>query len=323
MTRRLAWIVGWVVLTALVIAGGRAVDWGVVLASARDGNPVWLVLAVGTNTAILFLATAQWLVFLPRGHAVAPKTMFGVVAVMSSVSNGGPLLAGHATGLHLLATRGGVGHAVSLSVMVLDQLSEGTAKVAIVVLVAAVTPLAFQYQAVAVTLAVGVPALWVGAAVAAHRGHLLEALAERAGGLSGRLIGFLSETAKHLEAVREPGRLTVGIALALAQKLMEGLAIACVVWAFGITVPWWGILGVLVAVNLSTLVSVTPANLGMYEASAVLIYLALGLTRETAMTLAVVQHAAYLLPLAGIGWLWESRRLLGARSRTGAQGERP
>lgn len=323
MTRRLAWIGGWVVLTALVILGSRSVDWGVVLASARDGNPVWLVLAIGSNAAILLMATSQWLVFLPRGHAVAPKTMFGVIAVMSSVSNGGPLLAGHATGLHLLATRGRVGHAVSLSVMVLDQLSEGIAKVAIVVLAASVTPLAFQYQAVAVTLAVGVPALWVGTVVVAQRGHLLDGLAERAGGFTGRLIAFLSETARHLEAVREPRRLTVGIALALAQKLAEGLAIACVVWAFGVTLPWWGILGILVAVNLSTLVSVTPANLGMYEASAVLVYLALGLTRETAVTLAVVQHAAYLLPLAGIGWLWESRRLLGDRSRKSAEGERP
>ncbi len=323
MTRRLAWIVGWVVLTALVIVAGRSVDLGIVFASTRDANPFWLGLAVACNAAILLLTTAQWLVFLPRGHAVAPKTMFGVIAVMSSVSNGGPLLAGHATGLHLLATRGGVGHAVSLSVMVLDQLSEGTAKVALVVLVAAVTPLAFQYQAVAVTLAVGVPALWLGTAVAAHQGHLLDGLAERAGGIAGRLIGFVSQTAQHLEAVREPRRLTVGIALALAQKLTEGMAIACVVWAFGVTVPWWGILGVLVAVNLSTLVSVTPANLGVYEASAVLVYLALGLTRETAVTLAVVQHGAYLLPLAGIGWLWESRRLLGDRSRKRAEGGRP
>ena len=75
---------------------------------------------------------------------------------------------------------------------------------------------------------------------------------------------------------------------------------------------------VTVAPELGTLVSVTPANLGMYEASAVLVYLALGLTRETALTLAVVQHAAYLLPLAGIGWIWESRRILAGGSPEGA-----
>jgi len=321
--RRLAWSVGWVVLTALVFVGARSVDWGVVLASAREGNVLWLGLAVVCNSAILLLTAAQWRVFLPRSHPVSPGTMFGVVAVMSSVSNGGPFLAGHATGLHLLATRGGVGHAVSLSVTVLDQLAEGMAKVIIVVLVASVAPLAFQYQAVVITLAVGVPALWLGVAVAAHKGHLLDDLADRTGGLAGRVIGFISETARHLEAVREPWRLSVGVLLALTQKLAEGLAIAFVVGAFGVSVPWWGILGVLVAVNLSTLVSVTPANLGMYEASAMLVYLALGLTPETAMTLAVVQHVAYLVPLAGIGWLWESRRLFPGKSPRDAEGGAP
>lgn len=310
MTRRVAWIVGWLVLTALVVVAVRTVDWSVVAAATLEANPVWLLLAVVANAAILLLATAQWLVFLPRDRPVPARTMFGVIAVTSSVSNGGPLLAGHAAGVHLLATRGGVGHAVGLSVTVLDQLSEGLAKVAIVVLVAAAAPLAFEYRATVIALAIGVPLLWIGAATAAHKGHLLSGLADRTGGPAGRIIQFLSDTALHLEAIREPGRLGAGVLLALAQKLAEALALACVLVALGVTVPWWGVLGVVVAVNLSTLVSVTPANLGMYEASAVLVYLALGLTREAAVTLAVVQHAAYLLPLAGIGWIWESRRML-------------
>ena len=55
-------------------------------------------------------------------------------------------------------------------------------------LVASVAPLAFQYQAVVVTLAIGVPALWLGLAVAAHKGHLLEGVAQRTGGPAGRVI---------------------------------------------------------------------------------------------------------------------------------------
>jgi len=318
MTRRVAWIVGWLILTALVVLAVRTVEWRMVAAAALEAKPGWLILAVVANAAILLLATAQWLVFLPRDRPVPARTMFGVLAVTSSVSNGGPLLAGHAAGVHLLATRGGVGHAVGLSVTVLDQLSEGIAKVALVVLAAAAAPIAFEYRATVIVLAIGVPALWIGTALAAHKAHLLRGLADRTSGRAGRVIHFLLDTARHLEAVREPGRLGVGVLLALAQKLAEALALTCVLVALGVTVPWWGVLGVVVAVNLSTLVSVTPANLGMYEASAVLVYLALGLTRETALTLAVVQHAAYLLPLAGIGWIWESRRILAGGSPEGA-----
>jgi uncharacterized membrane protein YbhN (UPF0104 family) len=317
VTRRVAWITGWLILTALIVLAARTVDWTVVKASALDARPLWLLLAVVANAAILPLATVQWMVFLPRHRPVSARTMFGVIAVTSSVSNGGPLLAGHAAGVHLLATRGGVGHAVGLSVTVLDQLSEGIAKVLIVVLAAAAAPLAFHYRATVITLAMGVPALWMGAALAAHKAHLLTDLAARPRGPSRHPIGFLGETARHLEAVREPGRLAGGVLLALAQKMTEALAVACVLVALGVAVPWWGVLAVVVAVNLSTLVSVTPANLGLYEASAVLVYLALGLSQEVAVTIAVVQHAAYLIPLAGIGWIWESRRILSGRRGSG------
>ena len=51
--------------------------------------------------------------------------MFPIVALTASVSNGGPVLAGHATGIQLLATRGGLGHAAAISVTLLDQAAEG------------------------------------------------------------------------------------------------------------------------------------------------------------------------------------------------------
>ena len=58
--------------------------------------------------------------------------MFGLVAVTSSVSNGGPPLAGHAAGARLLATRGELGNAAGVSVTILDQLAEGMTKLVVV-----------------------------------------------------------------------------------------------------------------------------------------------------------------------------------------------
>ena len=62
--------------------------------------------------------------------------------------------------------------------------------------------------------------------------------------------------------------------------------------------------------NLSTVVSVTPANLGVFEGAAFLVYRTLGISSDTAVALAIVQHAAYLIPLAGIGWVISSVRPL-------------
>jgi uncharacterized membrane protein YbhN (UPF0104 family) len=75
------------------------------------------------------------------------------------------------------------------------------------------------------------------------------------------------------------------------------------VTALGVQIPGWGVLLVLSAVVLSTMASVTPANLGIYEGSALLAYSLIGVEPEVALGLSVVQHVAYLVPSAGVGWV--------------------
>ena len=73
---------------------------------------------------ILVFATAQWLLFLPDGVSVARSKMFKIMAIVSTGAHSGPAGGGAAVGVHLLATQGGVGHSVGLSVLLLDQLVE-------------------------------------------------------------------------------------------------------------------------------------------------------------------------------------------------------
>lgn len=315
--KHLRWLLGWGILTALVVGSARSVAWDRVLDAAASAHPGWLALAVVANGAILILATAQWLLFLPVGTRVPPGRMFSILALTTSVSNGGPFLAGHATGIHLLATRGGLGHAGGVSLTVLDQVAEGLAKWSIVALAAALVP-GFEYRAVGLTIVLGAPALAVGVAVLQGRRHSLDRWASRASGVWAKGLGFTASTVHRLEAIRSPGRFGAGVALAILQKGAEALGIAAVAAALGVPLPVWVVVAVLVAVNLSTLMSVTPANLGIYEGAAVLVLRAAGVETNTALVLALVAHAAYLLPLAGTGWILESVRLARGMGRTGA-----
>jgi len=229
--------------------------------------------------------------------------MFWITAVTSTVSNGGPFLAGHAAGIHLLATRGGVGHATAVSVKALDQLAEGVAKLAMLGVVVLLVPLPVSLRATAFALGVGVPLLGLGLLLAAHRAHRLEEWAAKQRGWLGAVLSFLARVAAQLDAIRDPRAFWAGLLLALLKKVAEALAIWAVVMALGVEMPAWGILLVLTAVNLSTMVSVTPANLGIYEGSALVAYHLAGVEPELALGLAVVQHVAYLVPLAGAGWV--------------------
>ncbi len=310
MKTRVSYIVSWLLLTALIVVTIGRVDWTLAIAAVAKAKPLPLILAVLLNAMILVFATAQWLLFLPEGVSVARSKMFKIMAIMSTVANSGPAGGGAAVGVHLLARQEGVGHSVGLSVLLLDQLVEGLVKVAIVLLAIVVVPIGLEYKAVSATILIGVPTLFFVLTVIAHRRSALESISERTTGFLGWMLTKLNLVAANLEALRRPKKLSLTLVLGLLQKLVAALAITCILLAFGVVTPWWGILAVLVAVNLSTVVSVTPANLGVFEGAAFLVYTSLGISSDTAVALAIVQHAAYLIPLAGIGWVISSVRPL-------------
>jgi uncharacterized protein (TIRG00374 family) len=181
---------------------------------------------------------------------------------------------------------------------------------AIVLLAIGAVPIGLEYKTVGTTILIGAPTLFFVLTVIAHRRPALESISERTTGFRRWILRTLNRVADNLEALRQPKKLSAAVMLGLLQKLFLGLAITCVLIAFEIVTPWWGILAVLVAVNLSTVVSVTPANLGVYEGAAFLVYRALGVGSDTAVALAIVQHVVYLIPLAGIGWIISSVRPL-------------
>lgn len=311
--RRWRLALGAAVLIALIALVARDLDWRRALDAARAADPGWLAIALLLNAAALPITTARWLLLLPRGAHVAAGRMFEIVAVMTSVANGGPMLTGQAAGIHLLATRGGLGHAGAVSLTLLDQVAEGIAKLALVAAGILLVP-GFP-RAAGTGLALLVPALLIGLALLARSAERVAAL-----GRESPAFRFLGDIARQLDALGRPARFGGAVALKLVQKSAEGLAIAAVVHAMGIVVAPWTVLGVLVAVTLSTLVAVTPANLGGYEGGAFLVYRAAGIEPGAALALALVQHAVYLIPLASTGWVLESARLWrGAAGRSAAR----
>jgi lipoteichoic acid synthase len=302
------WITGWLVLTALVVATARRVDAAGTLRVLSGADPRWLVLAVLANAAILLPATGQWLLFLSRESRIGVKRVFGILAVTASVSNGGPPAAGILTQIHLLATRGGVGHAAAVSLTILDQIAEGLAKLAIVALAAAIVP-GFEYRALGLLIVLGVPVLAAVFAVLAHRGHAVDRWAQASRGWVGRALRFLARIIHHLEALRRPAPFALAVVLGLVKKALEAAGIAAAAAALGIALPFWVVVAVLVAVNISYLIAPTPAALGVYEGAAFLVLRSAGLGADQALALALVGHAAYLLPLASTGWILESLRL--------------
>lgn len=305
-------LAAWVVIVALAVIAARTVDWRAAAAAARGAHAGWLLVAVAANASILFFATLEWRQFFPRGATLSLRETFPIVALTSSVANGAPAIAGYATAVHLLATRGRLGHAAGLSVKLLDGLAEIIVKLGLLIAAALVVP---GFGGPGLGVALGLIALTGALAVglSVGRGTLAAWLDRCAEATGSRAWTFAATTVHQLDALDRPGRFAGGVALGVAKKVAEGCAIAAAAHALGVGLPGWAVVAALLAVNLASFVAVAPGNLGAYEAGAFLAFRAAGVDPASALALALIQHAAYLIPVAGTGWLLEGARMVRQR----------
>jgi uncharacterized membrane protein YbhN (UPF0104 family) len=287
--RRAALIGAWLVATFLLVLCARSIDWtraAEVMATTRPG---WIIVAILANAAILPLMAGFWLALRPVGETrVTFARMFEIVSMATAVMNTVPFGAGHASMVLLLIRRGETTQRGALSVLALDQLGEGIAKVAVFVLVLLLAPVPpwMRNGIATATILVAVLALAIAAA---------------------------SRWANELKVLKSWLRSATALVCVLGTKVVEALAIIAVQRAFGVDVGMSGTLLVLAAVILGSMVPLTPGNVGTYETAVFVAYRYLGLAPEQALSLALAQHIAFIVPSVGVGYLYVSAQTL-ARS---------
>src|SRR5262245_21931210 len=280
----------------------------------RTANPAWLLVAVIANAGILGFWSSFWRDLLPRGEQVSYGNMFRIASIASAVMNTVPFLAGHASSVVLLVRRGGVSNHGALSVLALDQLGEGLAKVIVFVAVAALTPIPPEMRAGILIASAGVAALFVVLIVIAHqnpskprttnqilrrplRGHPAQD-----DGLA-RVRAFARRWANALDTLRSVRRSAAALGSVLAMKAVEAIGIIAMQRSFGVELPIAGTLLVLAAILLATMIPLAPGNLGTYEAGVFFAYQYLGVSPEMSLALALVQHACFMIPAVGVGYV--------------------
>ena len=303
--RRIAWLAGMTVLVALLALAVRRIDLARAATELHTVRIAWLVAAVPCFLIILPLWATEWHILAPRSRDNTVRTMLGVVAMTSSTMNTSPFFVGEAVGVVLLVTRAGLTRAAALSVLAMDQLVVGIAKLVVLALAALLLSLPNWMGAGVSALGAGVAALLVTCLLAAWNHDAIAARAARV--LPDRMASALGNIAASLAPLRSPERASRVLFLALAKRAVEVLAIVCVQRAFGVTLPLASAVLVLASLNLATLLPVTPGNAGVYEAAVVVTYTHLGLRAEQALGMAVLQHACYMIALALPGYAWLAR----------------
>jgi len=290
---------------ALVALAFRGLDLSRAWAESTSLRLGWLAVALACYVAILPLWAVQWQLLAPPDPSRRVSRMFSVVAMTSTVLNTTPLLVGEATGVVLLVALAGLTRAAALSVLAMDQLLVGVAKLTVLATAAVLLTLPRWMTGAVAPLVTGVGALLLILAFATWRQQDLVRWADRV--LTPRIGGEIGSIATALAPLRSPSRGGVALALALAKKAVEVAAILCVQRAFGVSLPVASGILVLACLNLATLVPLVPGNVGVYEAAVVVAYGWLGVTPERALGIAVVQHLCYFVALALPGIWWVAR----------------
>lgn len=299
MTARVQWIwlFAWLAATVFLVGFYRPLDWRETATQLRATHGAWWSLAVALNLLILVTWTRLWRRLTPAPATSARREMGGIVALAAAGMNTLPFMGGHALGAGLLATRGRLSAGATATVMMLDQIFEGAAKLSVLALALLAAPLPDWMQRTAASIALLVLLAAPAIAWIATRDPT-------------RIPPWLARWTAHFRSMRRPRDWAVGLGWSLAAKAAEAAAILAAQRACGVELPVTTVVVVLAAVNLATMVSVSPGNLGVYETAAYAIYLSLGVDPAQALSLSLVQHAAYLVAMIVPGYVLTGWRAL-------------
>jgi uncharacterized membrane protein YbhN (UPF0104 family) len=270
--------------TGIAVLLARTVDISAVTALLRQAAGQWVAAALLCNLLIVFCWTQQWRALMPTASAIAFRRMLPLIGMASLAGNTAPA-SGQISTVVLLSSEPNVPRSVAVSVLALDQVVEGITKLSLLGLVAFLAPLPAWMRPTLLALVLGMMALVAGLVLLANQSR------------------WLQQYVQALETLRNGRKVVVSVWWCCLSKISEGVAILAVQNAFGVHVPISVTLLVLAAVQLGTLVPLSPGNIGTYEASAMAAYHEGGVSAEVSLSLAITQHVCLLFSTAGVGYL--------------------
>lgn len=292
----------WLLLTVALYLAGRDLPWASAFTALARVAPAFVAIAVALNFAILPLWMLEWMLLKPRSAQIPRTRMFAIVTMTASIHNAVPFLAGEAAAIGFLINAG-VQRGAALSVMAMDQLLVGIAKLGVLSAAALTAPIPSWLKAGVLSLVAGVAALFLFLLLLAHFGLVISAQLRETHTRGRELMARLTSLGAHLAALREPFLAIRVLALAIAKKALELTAIMAIQVAFGLDPSFASAALVLAALAVTTSLPFAPANLGVYEATVYAVYRYLGVDSDTALAVAIVQHLAFLLPMLATGYV--------------------
>ncbi len=279
------------------------IDLAEFLKSIRQVQIHYLFLGACFTLAILFLSAFQFKIFLPPKAPISFFRMFQIVSIFSMTVSLVPFWGGHALFVYLVGKREKIGASQALSALTLEQISDGMAKLAVFTGMALLLPFPDWMQKGIESLVLLVLGAYLLVFYFAFRYRNLNQNKDFAPVGWRKLFHFAAHWAYHLHALRSVPKSLAGFALALGIKLCEVMAIWMVQKSLGVDFSFPRALLMAAALAIATTLPLTPGRVGLFEATAILIYQYLGLEASKAFALGIFIHVVHTVPFLVVGYL--------------------
>lgn len=277
------------VLVAFAVIFVGKFPWQTTLEALRDASLVVLTLATVINLASMFAKAWAWYLLLrPRAalrfSSAQVATYVGAAVNCLSISVGG-----EAARVAVLSRRDGVGFADAAAGILASRVVEALALVGFV--------------AVSSLFLTGAP--WIVALRATSWVLLVATLAALYSGLlrrgAARLPAGLQRWLAPLIGADRPPPLMLPLALGVVNWLCEWVTYHLCIEATGVDVPISASLAALLAANIGGIPRLTPANIGMMQASVAVALAPFGVPVGPAVAAGLVLQAVQTLPTIAVG----------------------
>lgn len=260
-----------------------------------------LSLVLITKLVFFLLATCRTWLLLSAWRRHSFGTLFRSHLIGFAANNALPLRAGELVRLDYLARTGDLPHATCAPLVLVERLFD---VVALAALLLAILPAAAETIPIGASAYVGSAVALVGLALAegARRrpALLVSAVAGAASLLGERVHAFVHTKSERFAAgfaaVPSLWVLLGAAAVSLSAWLTGALSVQIWLWAFGVEAAWYAPALVLVCLAFGTAIPSTPGHIGTYHFFAVAGLTAAGVDAAAATSIAIVGHAASVLP---------------------------
>lgn len=284
----------------------------------QEGDYPWVALSLPVYFLGVWFRAQRWHHLLLPLKRMAARRLFPVVVIGYMANDLLPLRTGELVRAYVLGAKEGLSKTAILGTVAVERLFDGVTLVLFMLLVALFIPLVDWLKDLLVVMAV----LFLSALVASLLLVVREGLSRR---LAGRALGFLPERMgsalkalvqrflEGMRALREPQHVAAVLFFSALAWLCEATMFAIIGLAFQIEQPFHVYLLATAAANLATTLPSSQGGIGPFEYFCAQTLILFGTEAGLAAAYTIVVHAALLVPviLLGFVYLWAEHLTLG------------